>query len=690
MMKLRVAIGTLASLFVGFASAQETPSIGRGIALDKLYQFGDVDSVDLQSGALSIAIPIGTSYPVSERFSYDFSLTHSSRVWDYLPAESGYIALPNRRSNSGIGWSLHLGLLIHPSDPSNPAGTTLWKYISPEDGEHEFHATLHSGENYGDTTNSVDYTRDSTYLRLKHLAGDVHEVEFPDGRVKKFQHQAGRPTFEYRLTEIRDPFLVGSTPQNWVRIAYDDVALTWAITDSRGRGHTVKFVSLQYDTSAKPMVDYVDLAAFDGSPGRWNISYLGGGSSTIFRDCRENNGTTLSAPVLASVSRPDGTAWSIANYDENPEDPKHPEFGRIYCKQSVVSDLTYPSGGSIQYDYQTLQLPANDPCPDPLGTGEVQVLAISSRSFVDTVVENPAPPAATWEYEYFVNSPGLGNICGGPELEPLPPEELTVTVWSPLNDRTDYFFSVWPAFTASPNGFLRSEYGLPFTRYSPVGGRFLSSTAYDCAGNPTTCVPKRFEYVLYEQDTGGTRANRRVQARRTVYDDDNGTFADTAYSNFSGVGAYRQTTLSGDFASGNDQTEFTNFDSARGTYPGSYTVLPITDPWVLGTYDHIDVTGGPNGQAPDTARSTFIFDGATGFMKSSRTYRTLTSAGVNDLYTVYCRDAMGNVTSEHHYGGDGTRFELPSPLPHCDSGPPADAQYRLDHTYSAGVRKSSI
>ena len=33
------------------ASAQETPAIGRGIAPEKLYQTGDIDSVDLQSGA---------------------------------------------------------------------------------------------------------------------------------------------------------------------------------------------------------------------------------------------------------------------------------------------------------------------------------------------------------------------------------------------------------------------------------------------------------------------------------------------------------------------------------------------------------------------------------------------------------------------------------------------------------------
>ena len=112
----------------------ETPSIGRGIAADKLYQVGDVDSVDLQSGALSVAIHIGNRYPVSEHLSYQFTLHGTSRVWDYVFMSGSnpprYKAYVNRRSNAGIGWSLHLGRLIPPADPVNPTGTTEWKYLS--------------------------------------------------------------------------------------------------------------------------------------------------------------------------------------------------------------------------------------------------------------------------------------------------------------------------------------------------------------------------------------------------------------------------------------------------------------------------------------------------------------------------------------------------------------------------------
>ncbi|MGE0641882.1 MAG: RHS repeat domain-containing protein [Thermoanaerobaculia bacterium] len=429
------------------------------------------------------------------------------------------------------------------------------------------------------------------------------------------------------------------------------------------------------------MVDYVDLAAFDGTPAHWNFTYVNDGApTTVFRDCRQNNGTTLGVPVLASVSRPDGALWSFSHYNDDPGSQG------IFCRQSVLSDLTFPSGGRIHYDYQDLQLPVNDPCPDPLGFGEVRVTAVATRSFIDQVVANPAQAVATWEYEYFPVAAQPQDVCGDPELEFLT-EELNVRVWSPLNDKTDFYFSVWAAFDDSLNGFTRSEYGLPFTRPETSGGRHLSSIAYDCDANRQNCSAVREEYVTYEQDPGGVRANRRVQASRTVYLDDNGTFADVESSNFDGVGHYRRAEKSGSFATGNIQTVFTNFNPLRGIYPGSYVLLPASEPWILGTYDRVDVV---DDLPANMARRLFDFESTTGFLKSIRTCKGDDCANLNDLFSLYCRDSMGNLTSELFYGGDGTRFQLPGTLPSCDSGPPASGwQYRLDHTYSGGARSTS-
>lgn len=671
------------------AAVDETPSIGRGIAADKLYQFGDVDSVDLQTGALSVAIPIGTSYPVSERFSYSFTLTYNSRVWDYRPVPqpgTGYFALPNQRSNAGIGWSFHLGLLIPPLDPSNPTGTTQWKYVSPEGGEHVFFDRLHDDDLAAaeqDPTNSYFYTHDSSYLRLKFVGGnpDVKEVEFPDGTIKKFELLSGTT---YRLKEIRDRFpLVGGQPPNWVRIAYSGDSLTWTITDSHSRTHTVKFFSATYGTGTRNMVDYVDLATFNNSISTWNFLYRNDGtSSLIWRDCQDALHPAqrdVNAPVLASIVRPDGTTWTLSHYDDSPS---------ASCNQSEISSLALPTGGSIEYEYQTIQFPANDPCasqnPDMVF---LVVQAIKTRTFKDNVVQNPAPSPAVWEYQYsWSPSPGFDNYCTNWADDALPEEEQTVTVWNPIGDKTEYFFSVWPLLRNSPNGFRHGEYGLPFTRLQPTsGGRFLSSETFDCDPDRTHCGLARSEYVLYEQDATGVRSNRRILGQRTVYNDDLDTFADTAYSQFDGVGHYRKATLSGSFGSGDSQDNTTNYNPLRLIYPDTYVVLPATDPWVLGTFSYVDANDGV-----DTSRKSFDFDTTTGFLKSVRTHKTGTTVDpLNDLYTLYCPDGMGNVLNEYYYGGDGA-FSLPATFATCTTGNLSTGlQYRLVHTYSSGVRNSS-
>ncbi len=436
------------------------------------------------------------------------------------------------------------------------------------------------------------------------------------------------------------------------------------------------------------MIDYVDLEAFDGTKGLWNFTYLGGGSSTIYRDCHQNNGTTLSAPVLASLTRPDGTTWSFENYNLDPGP------GRWECRQSVLRQITYPSGGKILYDYSTFSMPVNDPCDDPLGMeGQISLLRVQTRTFRDPVVTNPTVADAVWGYDYVLNTPPMQDLCPTPGLEAAPPEELTVTVTTPLLDKTQYFFSVWTDFQPSLSGFVHGEYGLPFTRFDPVAGRFLSSIDLECDAAGLNCVETRYHYVLYDQDAG-VRANRRPIVQRTIYDDDGGTWGETAFANFDGVGNFRQTTTSGTFATGNSQTTTTNFNPTRGTFPGFLRRRRqerALDSRHLRSGRRHRRNGLRHHPHPKYDFDMLPWSGATGFLKSVRTYRTGTErSGVNDLYTLLCSDSMGNVSNELFYGGDGSRLQLPGVLPTCASGAPGSGfQYRIDHTYSGGVRKTS-
>src|SRR5690606_18469217 len=188
---------------------------------------------------------------------------------------------------------------------------------------------------------------------------------------------------------------------NWVRVAYDDSAQNWTITDSIGRTHKIQFSLMPYDGQSRPMIVWMELAAFDGSPARWDFAYVDGTLGTsIWRDCQSSHGPSqdeLVAAVLQSVTRPDGTQWLFDHYDEEPGAPG------FSCRQSELREVTLPTGGKIRYDYALTALPANDPCP---GDTEdlVYVPAVVSRTLVDPVVTNPAQPDATWTYAYMLSN----------------------------------------------------------------------------------------------------------------------------------------------------------------------------------------------------------------------------------------------------------------------------------------------
>src|SRR5262249_47584894 len=63
--------------------AQQHPSHERGFDPEKVYQLGDLDSVNLLNGNVAITIPLGLSFPVSGQISYGLTLVYNSKVWDF-------------------------------------------------------------------------------------------------------------------------------------------------------------------------------------------------------------------------------------------------------------------------------------------------------------------------------------------------------------------------------------------------------------------------------------------------------------------------------------------------------------------------------------------------------------------------------------------------------------------------------
>ena len=109
---LCLAVAGVLVLAAGTMLGQQAPGLEKGFSADKLYQFGDLDSVNTFNGNLTFRLPIGPTYPVNGGTSYALTLTYNSKVWDYEEVGTYILAVPTRRSNAGLGWLLSLGRII--------------------------------------------------------------------------------------------------------------------------------------------------------------------------------------------------------------------------------------------------------------------------------------------------------------------------------------------------------------------------------------------------------------------------------------------------------------------------------------------------------------------------------------------------------------------------------------------------
>jgi RHS repeat-associated protein len=220
----------------------------------------------------------------------------------------------------------------------------------------------------------------------------------------------------------------------------------------------------------------------------------------------------------------------------------------------------------------------------------------------------------------------------------------------------------------------------------PAGsGRFLSAKIFGGTNGNTLY---RRNYIRYELDSGNPQdpteaqdANRRVASSSTVYVRDGGheTFQDL--SDWDGLGHYRQVVSGGTFAGPGDRTVTTTYN-LNGT--ADWVPTP-NDEWILTTFDSVTTTA-----AGETSTVQACFERTTGFLKSRRTLVGATPTA-NDLQVVYKEGTLvgekGFVKSESYYGGDLGGLANTGV---CDTQLPGTSRdYKIDHTYANGFRKTS-
>jgi YD repeat-containing protein len=659
---------------VAFAAQHE--NVARGFQAGKSYAFGDLDTVNMFNGNVTLSIPIGQAFPLSTRFSYRFMLHYNSLVWDIEeaarpvvdPTYPGAVVVvtvsyADRRSNAGMGWSFGLGRLYPKFAMSNEEND--WVYETAEGGEHNLYV---NGAGW--------QTQDGSFVRMRpNQDGSRMLVELPNGIVQEFEQSPQGNSEPWRLREMHDLF-PGTEPghpyANWVHIDYEPRAngsVRWKITDSIQRTHYVDCKQLPYDTLRPDFVESVQLDGWGSYAPTYHFTYEETATARHPDDTDKPNtsiytGGLTDHPIVQGLKQIKLTDGAISGKDLGYT------FDMTYRWASgiprgdsgVLQLLTLPTGGSIGWEQDNYRLPM---AADRWGNGEFQlqtVYGVGRRTVTDPsrILPDGSRSTGTWRYVH-----GTYPVYDPPRSYDIPKDART-SVTDPAGNVTTHYFSVW---IGDPfNGWNNQQYGLSASPMNPEDSsnfRFLSKREYQ-----GSTIVKRDTWVHLV----GDRNNSRVESTKVVYQDalvqgaKQYVQSDSDPTTWDSYGHYKR------------QTTATNIPgtSSRETYT-EYT--PSTaSAWLLDLYSEQRTKELPDsaftGLALSEVHKKFHFNPATGFLEWQRTMAGLDDQA-KDVREVFTPDIYGNVRQHDIYGGDQHNADAATP------------RFRLLHTYASGVPATS-
>lgn len=458
------------------ASGQKPPASELGFQPGKLYDFAEIDAVNLYNGNLMVTLPIGPRKQVSSSLSYQLQLVYNGKIWDYegweggcgqMGEQPGYCEeiLPSRRSNAGVGWRVSLGRLLSPFDPDNRPRSTLtrprWLYEGPSGAEHAFGCETRSGETQclsdddePDPTETVPRIRlaeDASSLRLLTIEREkVYAVQFPSGETHRFERDGNDE--EYRLTEISDStgnkvtfnYLEATDPLRQCLGAYEcDRVVRMVITDAAGGTYIIDYdysSALKESVDQGSIVDRVEYAGVNGRIVRYDFEYL---QQPVTLKINNREQKTL-LPLLHEIAHPDGSKFEF-KYNSAPDG--------VGVQRGTLTEVKVPTGGTTTYSYQTYWLPSKSTC-----LGRQPQAGIWKR----TVSEGDPNTKQEWEYIQAegpiapVDYPDpIGDYCcfddgGYPGSKPnfYPNYWVRTSVLAPMQkdgtrNRTDHYFDAY-------------------------------------------------------------------------------------------------------------------------------------------------------------------------------------------------------------------------------------------------------
>ncbi|MCP3993892.1 MAG: hypothetical protein GY722_02345, partial [bacterium] len=336
------------------------------------------------------------------------------------------------------------------------------------------------------------------------------------------------------------------------------------------------------------MVSSVELSAFGGATATYTLVHT---PTEIERqkygppDCVDGSDppALITVPLLTQLILPDDSFYEMS-YNTNDSSPGVLSGG--------IKKLRLPTGGELHWDYQQLDFLSQ--APDLNFDARVNTAyAVETKEIFDA----PGSQVGQWSYDYVTHS-GAGGNPSAPGDPSIVPCFHTVTVTDPLGHATvNYFDSA---------ALSRWQYGLPMRRCDDQGALlddppYPSQEIYDGGPDGELLRSVYVDYGSDGRDSGQHQEkNHRLKQRKVVYHDDSDVFKEVTYSNFDGLGHFRQVVSSGNFAGDQERTGLTSYNPDNLTLlmdpeesqplPGNNFIMPGQgDPWVLQTFERREV-----------------------------------------------------------------------------------------------------
>jgi YD repeat-containing protein len=691
-MRLRHTLAAALAFLALPLFAEQHVNLAKGFNANSVYQVNDYDSINAFNGNLTISVPIGNSYSITDGFPLKLVLYNNSNVWESetysgpnCSSEAFNVAFPHRRTNAGIGWILTLGRLFDPTDPNGGNGS--WTYESPDGAEHPFSSTP-AGVQGSAAVAGVFYTRDGTFLRMTTAADFMsRKIEFPDGTVHTFEpYQNSLSSGQWVLTKMGNRF-----NSELVRIDYRYDSKNridrWTITDVPGnKTHVVNLGEKEYNNvgSMAMFITSVDLTAFDGSSASYGLEYkrsVVGRQLDMHTAPKQCNNVFRTAVVqfLSGITMPDGSRYGFS-YNES--------IGGI-GPIALPTRMVLPTGGSIQWAWGRYDKPgwSADEAYYQYSWG------ITTRTLYP---RNSTVASGIWTYD----ARGEEDLDYGSH-DPNHEEELQITtITDPAGKVTESYFNM-----ASNKPINHLEPGPHYSRpFSPLHPDEAASSTprYLSSRTLVGTQVQQSTFVRYEDDpvsNVGLIPVGRVVSQRGQQDADPVSvspfvkrYVDTDYSRYDGFGHYRVATTSGTAlgktttSAGIVRTNTTEFANPNDTQSGDLIRIPAGNAWLGGLFTSVTATESGPSVSTSSSSTEYQFDSGNGFLKGKRTIR---GSGKPDLFSVFTADTFGNVKTESYYGGDTTP-PISTTLAALIAAPASQTvAFKLTHEYTAGVRRQT-